>query len=106
MFFIESVKNGLMVSFVFSGDNDNDNGGGGLMLGVIVGIVIGVVVVVVLVVVLLYLCGRRGGFDKVYWKSFVGVGRGNSMVEVVSYNLKSLGGGGIVFGFGDGGVYG
>nr|CDP23324.1 Putative protein of unknown function [Podospora anserina S mat+] len=102
----ESAKNGPMASPVPSGDNDNDNGGGGLTPGAIAGIAIGAAAVVVLAAVLLYLCGRRGGFDKAYRKSFAGAGRGNSMAEAASYNPKSPGGGGTVPGFGDGGVYG
>ncbi|KAK4673195.1 hypothetical protein QC763_109685 [Podospora pseudopauciseta] len=102
----ESAKNGPTASPVPSGDNDNDNGGGGLAPGAIAGIAIGAAAVVVLAAVLLYLCGRRGGFDKAYRKSFAGTGRGNSMAEAASYNPKSPGGGGTVPGFGDGGVYG
>ncbi|KAK3995377.1 hypothetical protein QBC44DRAFT_24561 [Cladorrhinum sp. PSN332] len=55
-----------------SGSNngtDNNSGGGGLSAGAIAGIAIGGVAVIVLAAALLYLCGRRGGFDKAYRKS-------------------------------------
>ncbi|KAK0670384.1 hypothetical protein QBC41DRAFT_389829 [Cercophora samala] len=95
------------------GDSNNGNGGGGgLAPGAIAGIAIGAAAVVVLAAVLLYLCGRRGGFDKAYRKSFGGgptgagavgqggQGRGNSMAEVgYGGNPKSPGGGG------EGGTY-
>ncbi|KAK4230572.1 hypothetical protein QBC38DRAFT_452208 [Podospora fimiseda] len=57
------------------GNNNNDNngdnkpGGSSLSPGAIAGIAIGGVVVLVLAAALLYLCGRRGGFDKAYRKS-------------------------------------
>ncbi|KAK4162140.1 hypothetical protein QBC43DRAFT_88534 [Cladorrhinum sp. PSN259] len=50
-------------------DKKTDSGGGGLGAGAIAGIAIGGVAVLVLAAALLYLCGRRGGFDKAYRKS-------------------------------------
>ncbi|KAK3695100.1 hypothetical protein B0T22DRAFT_93477 [Podospora appendiculata] len=53
-----------------STSNSNDNGGGThLSAGAIAGIAIGAAAVVVLTAALIYLCGRRGGFDKAYRKS-------------------------------------
>lgn len=43
----------------------------GLGAGAIAGIAIGAAAVVVIAAVLLYLCGRRGGFDKAYRKSAI-----------------------------------
>ncbi|KPM45995.1 hypothetical protein AK830_g512 [Neonectria ditissima] len=54
-------------------DDDNDSGSGGgskLSGGAIAGIAIGGAAVLLLAGGLLYLCGRRGGFDKAYRKSF------------------------------------
>jgi len=53
--------------------NDSGHGGShdsGLSAGAIAGIAIGGAVVLILAAGLLYLCGRRGGFDKAYRKSF------------------------------------
>ncbi|KAH6890555.1 hypothetical protein B0T10DRAFT_561058 [Thelonectria olida] len=52
------------------GDDDNHHGGHGLSAGAIAGIAIGAAAVLLLAGGLLYLCGRRGGFDKAYRKSF------------------------------------
>ncbi|KAK7415417.1 hypothetical protein QQZ08_012358 [Neonectria magnoliae] len=53
-------------------DDDDDSGSGGSSLsgGAIAGISIGGAAVLLLAGGLLYLCGRRGGFDKAYRKSF------------------------------------
>ncbi|EAQ93356.1 predicted protein [Chaetomium globosum CBS 148.51] len=53
------------------GDNggDGNGGGGGLSGGAFVGIAIGGAAVLILGAALVYLCGRRGGFDKAYRKS-------------------------------------
>lgn len=51
-----------------------EEGGGkksGLGAGAIAGIAIGAAAVVVIAAALLYLCGRRGGFDKAYRKSVI-----------------------------------
>jgi hypothetical protein len=63
------------------GDDDDDGGsgsggGGGLSGGAIAGIAIGGAAVLVLGAALVYLCGRRGGFDKAYRKSVVPVAGG------------------------------
>lgn len=53
-----------------SGDSNNNNGGGShLGAGAIAGIVIGAAAVLIIGATLVYLCGRRGGFDKAYRKS-------------------------------------
>lgn len=54
-----------------SNNNNNNNNGGGSHLsgGAIAGIVIGAAAVLILGAALVYLCGRRGGFDKAYRKS-------------------------------------
>ncbi|KAK4175117.1 hypothetical protein QBC36DRAFT_355544 [Triangularia setosa] len=93
------------------GNNNNGGGGGGstgLAPGAIAGIAIGAAAVVILAAVLLYLCGRRGGFDKAYRKSFgapapvAGVGRReNSMVEANYGNNPKSPGSGTVPGFGN-----
>ncbi|KAF4341386.1 hypothetical protein FBEOM_4634 [Fusarium beomiforme] len=53
-------------------DEDDESGGGGksLSAGAIAGIAVGGAAVLLLAGALLYLCGRRGGFDKAYRKSF------------------------------------
>lgn len=51
-------------------DNNNNNNSSGLGAGAIAGIAIGAAAVLLLGGGLLYLCGRRGGFDKAYRKSF------------------------------------
>ncbi|KAL2199199.1 hypothetical protein P885DRAFT_75614 [Corynascus similis CBS 632.67] len=56
-------------------DSDSDSGSGGgsrLSAGAIAGIAIGAAAVLILGAALLYLCGRRGGFDKAYRKSALG----------------------------------
>ncbi|KAF5005948.1 hypothetical protein FDECE_7646 [Fusarium decemcellulare] len=53
--------------------DDSGSGGGsshGLSSGAIAGIAIGAAAVLILAGGLIYLCGRRGGFDKAYRKSF------------------------------------
>ncbi|KAF5023643.1 hypothetical protein F66182_4312 [Fusarium sp. NRRL 66182] len=53
--------------------SDSDGGGGGkkgLSTGAIAGIAVGGAAVLLLAGALLYLCGRRGGFDKAYRKGF------------------------------------
>jgi len=49
--------------------SSHKSGGGGLSTGAIAGIAIGGAAVLILAAALLYLCGRRGGFDKAYRKS-------------------------------------
>ncbi|KAK3300315.1 extracellular serine-rich protein [Chaetomium fimeti] len=51
------------------GGDDDGGGGGGLSGGAIAGIAIGAAAVLILAAALVYLCGRRGGFDKAYRKS-------------------------------------
>ncbi|KAH7159871.1 hypothetical protein B0J13DRAFT_616670 [Dactylonectria estremocensis] len=51
-------------------DNSNSNKGTHLGAGAIAGIAIGGVAVLLLGGAMIYLCGRRGGFDKAYRKSF------------------------------------
>lgn len=51
------------------GNGGNSGGGGGLTGGAIAGIAIGGAAVLILGAALVYLCGRRGGFDKAYRKS-------------------------------------
>ncbi|KAF5000316.1 hypothetical protein FGRMN_1860 [Fusarium graminum] len=54
-------------------DDDNNSSGGhkkSLSTGAIAGIAVGGAAVLLLAGALLYLCGRRGGFDKAYRKSF------------------------------------
>lgn len=51
-----------------SGGRDGENSG--LSPGAIAGIAIGAAAVLIIAAVLLYLCGRRGGFDSAYRKSF------------------------------------
>ncbi|KAH6984828.1 hypothetical protein BKA56DRAFT_671293 [Ilyonectria sp. MPI-CAGE-AT-0026] len=51
-------------------DTDNNQGGTHLGAGAIAGIAIGGVAVLLLGGAMVYLCGRRGGFDKAYRKSF------------------------------------
>ncbi|KAL2154878.1 hypothetical protein VTH82DRAFT_3554 [Thermothelomyces myriococcoides] len=52
-------------------DDDDDDGGSGLSAGAIAGIAIGGAAVLILGAALLYLCGRRGGFEKAYRKSIL-----------------------------------
>ncbi|KAL2180322.1 uncharacterized protein P884DRAFT_297008 [Thermothelomyces heterothallicus CBS 202.75] len=54
----------------YSGSGEDD-GGSGLSAGAIAGIAIGGAAVLILGATLLYLCGRRGGFDKAYRKSML-----------------------------------
>ncbi|CAM1503037.1 Fc.00g078130.m01.CDS01 [Cosmosporella sp. VM-42] len=62
-------------------DDDNDNHGhSSLSPGAIAGIAIGGAAIVILGAGLIYLCGRRGGFDKAYRKSFR-----NSAVPTAAY---------------------
>ncbi|KAK0729090.1 hypothetical protein B0T21DRAFT_444793 [Apiosordaria backusii] len=95
-------------------DSSSGSGGGGLAPGAIAGIAIGAAAVVILAAVLLYLCGRRGGFDKAYRKSFgnpavpgvaggVGGGRQNSMVEANYGNNPKSPGSSTIPGFGNDG---
>ncbi|KAF4965224.1 hypothetical protein FSARC_6943 [Fusarium sarcochroum] len=51
-------------------ESSSGGGGGGLSTGAIAGIAVGGAAVLLLAGALLYLCGRRGGFDKAYRKSF------------------------------------
>ncbi|KAK4105823.1 hypothetical protein N658DRAFT_134873 [Parathielavia hyrcaniae] len=52
-----------------SGDDGGDGGGGGgLSPGAIAGIAIGSAAVLILAAALIYLCGRRGGFERAYRK--------------------------------------
>jgi hypothetical protein len=51
------------------GDSDGGGGGGGLSTGAIAGIAIGAAAVLIIAAALIYLCGRRGGFEKAYRKS-------------------------------------
>lgn len=54
-------------------DDNNSSGGGGhksLSTGAIAGIAVGGAAVLLIAGALLFLCGRRGGFDKAYRKSF------------------------------------
>ncbi|KAK4199110.1 hypothetical protein QBC40DRAFT_282525 [Triangularia verruculosa] len=109
----ESAKNGPTSTSTPSGSTDpanNNDGGGssGLSPGAIAGIAIGAAAVVILAAVLLYLCGRRGGFDKAYRKSFgtpapvAGVGgRQNSMVEANYGNNPKSPGSNTIPGFGN-----
>ncbi|RSL38524.1 hypothetical protein CEP53_014801 [Fusarium sp. AF-6] len=53
-------------------DDDDDDTSSNLSPGAIAGIAIGSAAVLLLAGALLYLCGRRGGFDKAYRKSFRG----------------------------------
>ncbi|KAM0435993.1 hypothetical protein ACHAPT_002885 [Fusarium lateritium] len=53
-------------------EDDDDNASSHLSPGAIAGIAIGSAAVLLLAGALLYLCGRRGGFDKAYRKSFRG----------------------------------
>ncbi|KAF7551649.1 hypothetical protein G7Z17_g4854 [Cylindrodendrum hubeiense] len=55
-----------------SDDDDNKHGGTHLGAGAIAGIAIGGAAVLLLGGAMVYLCGRRGGFDKAYRKSFRG----------------------------------
>ncbi|KAL2258146.1 hypothetical protein VTK26DRAFT_8672 [Humicola hyalothermophila] len=48
---------------------DSDSGSSGLSAGAIAGIAIGSAAVLIIAGTLIYLCGRRGGFDKAYRKS-------------------------------------
>jgi hypothetical protein len=52
-----------------SGGDSGGGGEGGLSAGAIAGIAIGAAAVLILGAALVYLCGRRGGFDKAYRKS-------------------------------------
>ncbi|KAL2165223.1 hypothetical protein VTH06DRAFT_519 [Thermothelomyces fergusii] len=54
-----------------SWDSGKDDGGSPLSAGAIAGIAIGGAAVLILGAALLYLCGRRGGFDKAYRKSML-----------------------------------
>jgi len=73
-----------------SSNSDSDNGGGkkSLSTGAIAGIAVGGAAVLLLAGALLYLCGRRGGFDKAYRKSFrnSAVPPGPSVVESSVYS--------------------
>jgi len=73
-----------------SSNSDSDNGGGkkSLSTGAIAGIAVGGAAVLLLAGALLYLCGRRGGFDKAYRKSFrnSAVPPGPSVVESSIYS--------------------
>lgn len=53
-------------------DDDDTSSSSNLSPGAIAGIAIGSAAVLLLAGALLYLCGRRGGFDKAYRKSFRG----------------------------------
>ncbi|KAJ4203030.1 hypothetical protein NW767_005776 [Fusarium falciforme] len=53
-------------------EDDDDDTSSNLSPGAIAGIAIGSAAVLLLAGALLYLCGRRGGFDKAYRKSFRG----------------------------------
>ncbi|KAH6650823.1 hypothetical protein F5144DRAFT_61520 [Chaetomium tenue] len=85
------------------GDNGGGGGGGGLSGGAIAGIAIGGAAVLILGAALVYLCGRRGGFDKAYRKSappaaVAAVGGGGepgspSMVEANYANAAGAGAG-------------
>ncbi|KAL1839161.1 hypothetical protein VTJ49DRAFT_1817 [Mycothermus thermophilus] len=57
-------------------DQGSNSGGSGLSAGAIAGIAIGGAAVLILVGVLLYLCGRRGGFERAYRKSMTFAGGG------------------------------
>ncbi|GAB1310366.1 Extracellular serine-rich protein [Madurella fahalii] len=60
---------------------NGDDGGPVLGAGAIAGIAIGGAAVIILAAVIIYLCGRRGGFDKAYRKSAQGplVGAGGAL---------------------------
>ncbi|KAM5345332.1 hypothetical protein ACJ41O_011194 [Fusarium nematophilum] len=62
-------------------DDDSSKGGSHLSPGAIAGIAIGGAAVLLLAGGLIYLCGRRGGFDKAYRKSFRSSPATPSMVE-------------------------
>lgn len=62
-----------------SSGSDSGSGGGGLSKGAIAGIAIGAAAVLIIAAALIYLCGRRGGFDKAYRKSaLLPFGRSNA----------------------------
>ncbi|KAK4147686.1 uncharacterized protein C8A04DRAFT_33825 [Dichotomopilus funicola] len=68
-------------------DNHNSNGSGGgsgLSAGAIAGIAIGGAAVLILGAVVVYLCGRRGGFDKAYRRSALPGGGGNGGAAAVA----------------------
>src|SRR6478735_10111714 len=72
-------------------DEDDESSGSGkksLSTGAIAGIAVGGAAVLLLAGALLYLCGRRGGFDKAYRKSFrnSAVPPGPSVVESSVYS--------------------
>lgn len=89
------------------GNGGGGGGGGGLSSGAIAGIAIGGAAVLILAAALIYLCGRRGGFDKAYRRSTVvpatvggvagaGAGHGHgspAMVEAQYANSAGLVGG-------------
>lgn len=69
-----------------------DEGGSSLSAGAIAGIAIGGAAVLILAGALIYLCGRRGGFDKAYRKSVPAPAPAPDMLEAASHaNPKSPG---------------
>jgi hypothetical protein len=59
-----------------SSSSSSSGGGSSLSAGAIAGIAIGSAAVLLLAAVLIYLCGRRGGFDKAYRKSALAAAAG------------------------------
>jgi hypothetical protein len=59
-----------------TGGSNSSGGSSSLGAGAIAGIAIGAAAVLIIAAALLYLCGRRGGFDKAYRKSGLALGRG------------------------------
>ncbi|KAL2271141.1 hypothetical protein VTJ83DRAFT_512 [Remersonia thermophila] len=84
--------------------SSGDNGGSSLSAGAIAGIAIGGAAVLVLAGALLYICGRRGGFDKAYRKSVVlaggGGGLGSPAMVEARYPNTSAGSPGLGVGLG------
>lgn len=73
-------------------DNDSNGGGSGLSTGAIAGIAIGGAAVLILGAVVVYLCGRRGGFDKAYRRSGV-PGAGNGAAATAAATAGAAGAG-------------
>ncbi|KAI8715387.1 hypothetical protein NCS52_01046100 [Fusarium sp. LHS14.1] len=70
-------------------EDDDEDKSSNLSPGAIAGIAIGSAAVLLLAGALLYLCGRRGGFDKAYRKSFRGTP--NTPVAETQYNSPNPG---------------
>ncbi|KAK4129546.1 hypothetical protein N657DRAFT_82930 [Parathielavia appendiculata] len=83
-------------------EDEDDGGSGGLSTGAIAGIAVGGAAVLVIAAALIYLCGRRGGFEKAYRKSGLPGSRVSALApragspHMVEANYANAGGLGVV----------